>query len=52
MSADAAYKVLTGEQMRALEADRFEGAEVWGADTTASSICADCWESYLEPAGR
>lgn len=41
-----------GECPQWLYGVRFEGAEVWGADTTASSICADCWESYLEPAGR
>ncbi|MBR0551523.1 DUF952 domain-containing protein [Stakelama marina] len=28
MTPEAAYKVLTDEQMQALEADRFEGAEI------------------------
>ena len=30
---------------------RFEAADVWGADAEPrSSICADLFESYLEPA--
>lgn len=29
---------------------RFEGAELWGTDTSASSVYVDCWEPYLEPA--
>lgn len=37
-----------GECPQWLYCVRFEGAEVWGPETTASSICADCWESYLE----
>lgn len=28
----------------------FDASELWGPDTTASSICVDCWQSYLEPA--
>jgi nitrile hydratase len=27
---------------------RFDAAELWGSDTTASSICVDLWEPYLE----
>jgi nitrile hydratase subunit beta len=27
---------------------RFEASELWGADTTASAVYVDCWESYLE----
>lgn len=30
---------------------RFEAQALWGPDTTASSVTADCWEPYLEPAG-
>jgi len=29
---------------------RFDGAELWGTDTSASSVYVDCWEPYLEPA--
>lgn len=28
---------------------RFEAAELWGEDTTASAVYVDLWESYLEP---
>jgi nitrile hydratase len=27
---------------------RFDAHELWGADTTASSVFVDCWEPYLE----
>jgi nitrile hydratase len=30
---------------------RFDARELWGEDTTAASVHADCWEPYLEPAG-
>jgi nitrile hydratase len=30
---------------------RFDAVELWGKDTTASSVCADCWEPYLEADG-
>jgi nitrile hydratase beta subunit len=39
-----------GEQPQWLYTVQFAAAELWGADTTASSVCADCWESYLERA--
>jgi nitrile hydratase subunit beta len=26
---------------------RFDAAELWGADTTASTVYVDCWQSYL-----
>jgi len=29
---------------------RFDAKELWGPDTTAGSVCVDCWEPYLEPA--
>jgi nitrile hydratase len=29
---------------------RFDGADLWGTDTSASSVYVDCWEPYLEPA--
>ncbi|HWS74425.1 MAG TPA: nitrile hydratase subunit beta [Quisquiliibacterium sp.] len=38
-----------GENPQWLYGVRFEASEVWGRDTTAASICADCWEPYLEP---
>ena len=28
---------------------RFDGAELWGRDTTANAVHVDCWEPYLEP---
>jgi len=37
-----------GEQPQWLYTVRFEAAELWGANTTASSVCVDCWEPYLE----
>jgi nitrile hydratase len=27
---------------------RFEAADLWGADTTASAVYVDCFEPYLE----
>jgi nitrile hydratase len=38
-----------GEQPQWLYTVRFDAAELWGEDTTASSVCVDCWEPYLEP---
>lgn len=37
-----------GESPQWLYTVQFEASELWGADTTASSVCVDCWESYLE----
>lgn len=37
-----------GEQPQWLYTVQFEAADLWGADTTAAAVCADCWESYLE----
>ena len=37
-----------GEDPRWLYTVRFDAVELWGKDTTASSVCADCWEPYLE----
>ncbi|CAB3766887.1 nitrile hydratase subunit beta [Paraburkholderia humisilvae] len=39
-----------GEQPRWLYTVRFAATELWGDDTTAASVCVDCWEPYLEPA--
>ena len=39
-----------GEQPTWLYTVRFDGAELWGADTSASSVSVDCWEPYLVPA--
>lgn len=39
-----------GEQPQWLYTVRFEASELWGADTTASSVCVDCWEPYLDKA--
>jgi nitrile hydratase subunit beta len=37
-----------GEQPQWLYTVRFDAAELWGAETTAASVCVDCWEPYLE----
>ncbi len=37
-----------GEQPQWLYTVRFEADELWGADTTASAVYVDLWESYLE----
>lgn len=37
-----------GEQPQWLYTVRFDAAELWGADTTATSVCVDCWEPYLD----
>jgi nitrile hydratase beta subunit len=37
-----------GEQPQWLYGVEFAATELWGAHTTASSVCVDCWESYLE----
>lgn len=39
-----------GEQPQWLYTVEFEAKELWGPDTTAASVCVDCWESYLEQA--
>jgi len=38
-----------GEDPQWLYTVRFEGSELWGADTSAVSVHVDCWEPYLEP---
>jgi nitrile hydratase subunit beta len=40
-----------GEQPQWLYTVRFDARDLWGDDTTATSVCVDCWEPYLE-AGR
>lgn len=37
-----------GEAAEPLYTVRFAARDLWGADTTAEGVCADCWESYLE----
>ncbi len=37
-----------GEQPQWLYTVKFDAAELWGADTTASSVCVNLWEPYLE----
>jgi nitrile hydratase beta subunit len=39
-----------GEQPQWLYTVRFDAHELWGGDTTASSVCVDCFEPYLEAA--
>ncbi len=36
-----------GENPQWLYTVRFDAHELWGEDTTASSVCVDCWEPYL-----
>jgi nitrile hydratase len=36
-----------GEQPAHLYTVRFDAEQLWGADTTASSVFVDCWEPYL-----
>jgi len=38
-----------GEQPQWLYSVRFEARDLWGPDTTASSVFVDCWEPYLLP---
>lgn len=38
-----------GESPHWLYSVRFEAADLWGADTTASAVYVDCWEPYLLP---
>jgi nitrile hydratase len=37
-----------GDQPQWLYTVQFAATELWGPDTSASSVCVDCWESYLE----
>lgn len=39
-----------GEQPHWLYTVQFDARDLWGPDTTASSICVDCWEPYLKSA--
>jgi nitrile hydratase subunit beta len=36
-----------GEQPQWLYTVEFDGKELWGPDTSADSVCVDCWEAYL-----
>ena len=37
-----------GEQPQWLYTVRFDATELWGKETTAASVCVDCWEPYLD----
>lgn len=37
-----------GEQPQWLYTVEFSAQDLWGPQSTASSVCVDCWESYLE----
>ena len=37
-----------GEDQQWLYTVRFTARDLWGPDTTASSVCVDCWEPYLD----
>ena len=39
-----------GEQPHWLYTVRFDATALWGPDTTATSVCVDCWEPYLDAA--
>lgn len=39
-----------GEAPQWLYTVEFDAHELWGADTSATAVRIDCWESYLEPA--
>lgn len=39
-----------GENPQWLYTVEFDASELWGTHTTASSVCVECWESYLNPA--
>jgi nitrile hydratase subunit beta len=38
-----------GEKPQWLYTVRFEAADLWGPDTTASAVYVDCWEPHLSP---
>lgn len=37
-----------GERPTWLYTVQFDARELWGSDTSADSVCVDCWEPYLE----
>jgi nitrile hydratase beta subunit len=37
-----------GEQPKWLYTVRFDAVELWGKDTTATTVSVDCWEPYLD----
>ncbi|WER49176.1 nitrile hydratase subunit beta [Cupriavidus sp. WKF15] len=37
-----------GDQPQWLYTVCFDAIDLWGPDTTAASVCVDCWESYFE----
>ncbi|MGF6545724.1 nitrile hydratase subunit beta [Paraburkholderia youngii] len=37
-----------GDDPQWLYTVNFDAIELWGRDTTAASVCADCWEPYLD----
>jgi nitrile hydratase subunit beta len=39
-----------GEQPQWLYTVRFAARELWGEETSAASVCVDCWEPYLDVA--
>lgn len=41
-----------GEDPQVLYTVEFDAHELWGADTTADSVCVDCFEPYLSAVGR
>ncbi|SAL12492.1 nitrile hydratase subunit beta [Caballeronia telluris] len=43
------HAIGAGEEPHWLYTVRFDAAELWGAQTSAASVCVDCWEPYLEP---
>lgn len=43
-----AHALGLGAQPQWLYTVRFDARDLWGPDTTAASVCVDCWEPYLE----
>jgi nitrile hydratase len=44
-----AHALGQGECPQWLYTVRFDARDLWGSDTSATAVCVDCWEPYLEP---
>ena len=42
------FECARSRELQWLYTVRFEGSELWGADTSAAAVHVDCWEPYLE----
>jgi nitrile hydratase len=43
-----AHALGVDEPLQWLYTVRFDAHALWGADTTAATVCVDCWEPYLD----